>query len=138
VSSKYPNACEDMASFAIPGKVRVELGWIGEGRDGDYREGDPSDYPHLRFDTYDLTKHPMTADDLTMCTGWDCCRSGQDASYCTALSAALPKEVLESVCRHIAERIADASHWKRILEELSWLSDEDARGIHQKLREVPR
>lgn len=130
---KYANACEDMASFTIPGKVRVDIGWVGEGLSGDYKEEDPKDYPHLRFDAYDLTKH----EDTTTCTGgWDCCRGAQDASYCTRLPAHLPKDVLKSVCRHIAERIEGEARWKRILEELSWLDEKDAVSIHSQYQKT--
>lgn len=122
------NATEDMAEFIIPGKVRVSIGWIGEGNSGDYNENDPDDVPLLRFDAYDLTAH----EDTTKCTGfYDCCR-GHDSSYCTQLPATLPKPVLESVCHEIAEAIADEENWKRRLEELSWLDRADAERAHQK------
>lgn len=123
------DAHEEMAQYIIPGKVRVEIGWIGEGNEGDYRADNPDDEPLLRFDAYDLTKH----EDTTNCTGvWDCCRSGQDASYCTRLPATLPKPVLESVCRLIAEQIVDEENWKRLLEGLSWLDTNDATQAHAK------
>lgn len=134
-----------MARFDIPGKARVEIGWIGEGSDGDYREDDPEDAPLLRFDAYDLARHPdprgvpdgsPSLPELE-CTGFGgCCRGAQDASYCTQLWANLPKEVLASVCRHIAEAIADTTHWKRVLERLSWLTNDDAEKIHKGYQEA--
>lgn len=121
-------AHEEMAQYTIPGKVRVEIGWIGEGNEGDYQAYDPADAPLLRFDAYDLVPHADTTD----CTGfYDCCRSAQDASYCTRLPATLPKPVLESVCRHIAETIADKENWKKLLEGLSWLDEADAQQAHK-------
>lgn len=123
------NAHEQMAQYTIPGKVRVEIGWIGEGKNGDFNAANPGDEPLLRFDAYDLTKH---ADTLN-CTGYfDCCRGAQDASYCTRLSVATPVPILESVCRHIAEAIKDEARWKKLLEELSWLNDDEAERIHKK------
>lgn len=123
------DAHEQMAQYTIPGKVRVEIGWIGEGVDGDFVAGVACDYPTLRFDAYDLTKHA----DALNCTGYfECCRGAQDASYCTRLSARLPKPVLESVCRSIAEAIVDEERWKRRLEELSWFNDGEAERIHAK------
>ena len=122
-------ASEEMAKYVIRGKVRVEIGWIGEGNDGDYDEDDSRDVPLLRFDAYDLVKHKNTL----KCTGrYDCCRGGQDTSYCTQLPATLPMEVLKSVCRSIAEHIVDEPHWKRILEELSWMDEKDALRIHKQ------
>lgn len=118
-----------VVSYEIPGKVRVELEYIGEGLDGDYQPGDKGDYRHLRFDVIDLTKHPLDASDGTMC-GPGHCRSSQDASYCTAMSDGLPEDVRRSVCKHIAEAVVDAPHWKRLLEQLSWLDDDDAKKIH--------
>lgn len=126
------DASEEMAQYIIPGKVRVIIGWIGEGNEGDYRADDPSDEPLLRFDAYDLTTHA----DTTECTGsYDCCR-GVDSSYCTRLPATLSKPVLESVCRHIAETIVDEENWKKILEGLSWLDENDAAQAHKNYTEV--
>lgn len=122
------DAHEEMAEYVIPGKVRVEIGWIGEGQSGDFNALDPSDEPLLRFDAFDLTKHADTGD----CTGvYDCCRSAQDASYCTQLPASLPEPVLESLCRHIAEAVVNEERWKRRLEELSWLDRAKAESIHK-------
>lgn len=123
------DAGDTMASFEIPGKVRVDIGFIGEGRDGDFDPLDPNDYPHLRFDAYDLTKHK----DTTECTGHlNCCRGGQDNSYCTQLPAGLPGTVLVGVCRAIAKDIVDIPHWKRCLERWSWVDEKKAREILQK------
>jgi hypothetical protein len=127
------DAHEVMAQYTIPGKVRVEIGWIGEGESGDFAADDPKDTPLLRFDTYDLTKH---ADPADCADRFDCCRSGQDASYCTRLPATLPVPVLESICRSIAEAIVDEERWKRRLEELSWLEEKDAKRIHAKYTKV--
>lgn len=125
------DACDTMASFTIPGKVRVEIGYMGEGLDGDFDDLDPDDYPHLRFDAHDLTQHKNT----TECTGHcGCCRSAQDASYCTQLPATLPASVLKSVCRAIAEDIVDMTHWKRCLERWSWVDEEKAKKINGNMK----
>lgn len=116
----YDHAGEEMTKWVIPNKVRVSIGWIGEGISGEFNEDDPGDAPLLRFDAYDLA-HPDEND-------WDC-RSRQDASYCTCLPAWLPVSVLTAVCRAIAESIADESHWKRLLEEWSWADEDDAKAI---------
>lgn len=124
------DAHEEMAQYTIPGKVCVNIGWIGEGTSGDFQADDPKDAPLLRFDAYDLVPHK----DLQDCTGsYDCCRGASDASYCTRLPATLPKPVLESVCRHIAETIVvkEDNGWKKILEGLSWLDENDADRIHK-------
>lgn len=133
---KRPDVPEDfrdgsLASFTIPHKVRVDIVWLGEGVSGDFNPEDEEDRPLARFDAYDLTKH----EDTTQCRGsWDCCRGGQDASFCTSIPATTPKEILESVARYIAERIADASHWKRTLEKMSWLDEKDAEKIHESFK----
>ena len=134
-------ASEEMASFEIPGKARVEIGWIGEGNSGDYDEDDPKDTPLLRFDALDLAAHktPQECEGGEACYERDPrCRSAQDASYCTQLPATLPKDVLTSVCRAIAQDIADKPHWKRLLEEWSWVNEARARGIHKALAEAQR
>lgn len=116
------NWSEEMAQFIIPGEVKVVIGWIGEGWQGDYDPDDPDDQPLLRFDAYDLNRPPDIYGPHS--------RSFQDTSYCTRLPATIPPEVLKSVCRVIAVSLADESHWKRPCEEWSWVNAEDAHRIH--------
>lgn len=120
----FSHADEEMARYEIPGEVLVVFGWIGEGRQGDFDEEDKDDVPFLRFDAYDL-KCPEDERDRE-------CRSSQDNSYCTCLPAWTPLDVLESVCKAIAEAIFSESHWKRLLEEWSWVDLEDAEKIHSR------
>jgi len=129
------NASEEMAKHVIRGKVKVVIGWMGEGNEGDYQEDDPDDVPLLRFDAYDFAAHKKSSD----CGGGDYCykhncRSAQDASYCTQLPATLSKDILKSVCRAIAKNIADESYWKRFLEEWSWIDAKEARKIHKNAK----
>jgi phage terminase Nu1 subunit (DNA packaging protein) len=107
---------ERVCSSSVFKKVIVDLGWIGEGKNGDYNRDDPTDYPRLRFDVRDLTRKK---------------RDSQDASYCTSMTTVLSLQIRQSVCRHIADAIADLPHWKRKLEEFSWINDVKARQIHK-------
>jgi hypothetical protein len=117
-------------AFEIPGKVRVSLQWIGEGYEGDYDSDNPDDAQLLRLDAADLTKHAPAE----YCSGSGCCRSAQDASYCTLMTAELDREVAASMCEHIAKQLEGLPHWKRPLERLSWVDDEDASVHHQNSR----
>jgi hypothetical protein len=69
-----------------------------------------------RFDVRDLTKKK---------------RDSQDASFCTSMTTALPIPVRTSVCRFIAHRVVNLPHWKRELEELSWMDDAKAKYLHE-------
>ncbi|MHC4780197.1 MAG: hypothetical protein ACYTFG_16630 [Planctomycetota bacterium] len=127
----FSDASETMASYEMPGKVRVEIGWIGEGFNGDFDPEDPEDVPLLRIDAYDLSPHA----DTTECTGrFDCCRGATDNSYCTNIPAWVPPHVLESVCKAIALDIYDRDSWKRTLEGWSWLSEKKAYRLHEELK----
>lgn len=106
---------ETLATYTIPEKVRVDIVYLGEGRDGDYDPDDPEDVGLVRFDAHDLTGQG---------------RSDQDASYCTSIPLETPGPVLNSVCEFIAKKIVDEPHWKRILEELSWTNRKEAEEMH--------
>jgi len=110
---------ELIASYEIKGEVRVNIGWIGEGWCGDFDEDDPDDEPLLRFDVHDL-KYPKDMEEEE--TWWNC-RSRQDNSYCTQLPAWTPIERLQEICKAIAESVAGEEHWKRRLEEWSWIRE---------------
>lgn len=113
----FSQAHDYMAEYVIYGKVKVSIGWVGEGQCGDFNEDDPDDVPYLR----------ITADDLEYI---DNSRSRQDNSYCTLLPAWTPIDVLKSVCHAIANSLVDQSHWKRRLEEWSWIDFREATHIH--------
>jgi hypothetical protein len=118
MSYDLSGASETMATHDITGVVRVSLGYIGEGMSGDYNQKDPADVPFLRVDALDLT------------AGGE--KSQQDTSFCTLLPITVPKEVLESVCRHIAITLLELRTWSRKMEEFSWLDEKEAHAIHAR------
>jgi hypothetical protein len=118
----FSHASEEMAKYVIPGKVKVVIGWIGEGRYGDFDEEDTGDTPYLRLSAYDLERITNS-------------RSKQDNSYCTLLPAWTPVDVLQSVCHAIANSIVDEDHWKRRLEEWSWVDWREAYHIHWSIKQ---
>lgn len=120
MSYDLSGATETMAKHAIEGQVQVEIGYMGEGLHGDYNAKDPSDVPLLRIDAIDLTDQK---------------RSEQDCSFCTLIPATTPKEVLESVCRHVALKLKDLDYWHRAMERISWLDQNEAVEIHRNMRD---
>lgn len=118
----FSGAKENMARFEIPGEVRIEIGYIGEGLYGNFQEALAADVPLLRFDAIDLTGRK---------------RDIQDNSYCTAMPAWMAEDVLVSVCKKIAEEVKDKPHWKHTLESLSWLDEKEAHEIHTRAKSKP-
>jgi len=116
---------EDIARCVIPGEVRVDAVWIGEGLDGDYQG--PPDTPVVRIDVFNLKQDP-DAEEAAY-------------SYATALSAFTPPEVVESVCCAIAESLIREArprgslpivlNWKHQIEEWTWVNEQKAWHIHK-------
>ena len=96
------------------GHVIVELEYIGEGRSGDYDPDDPNDEPLMRF-------RVLQADEDGDISEVD------NASYCTLISAALPKEKLKALATLILNKVADpvvrGASIKKLCEELSWIDE---------------
>ena len=85
---------------------------------GEYDPKNPNDTPLLRIDAWDMTEEEK--------------RSQQDTSFCTLLPITVPKEVLESVCRHVAITLVELPYWSRKMEEFSWLDEKEAAQIHAR------
>ncbi len=85
-----------------------------EGVDGDFDPNDPKDEPRMRFD---LDEFDAAEDDWVPVDA---------RSYCTQVSARLPKNELEFAARLILRRFISAresgSSAKRAAERLSWIS----------------
>jgi hypothetical protein len=95
--------------------IKVELEDIGEGQDGDYQPDDPEDEPLLRFSFYEFSIVEGEWQEIN------------DTSYCTQLSANLPKHdqhlALEWLMTHF-----DRKRAKKCCERLSWVTIEDVKG----------
>ena len=97
------------------GKYRVEWEWLGEGQSGDYNENDENDVPLLRFSCERLVGREGRS------LRWEAMDS---ASYCTNMSVAATQAVLRRVAEMILG-VLDLSHYRRELERLTWLGDDD-------------
>lgn len=98
--------------------VRVTLEWIGEGLSGDYDPNDKEDKPLMRFSV-----------DRKVGRRWE---AVNDASYCTRISAGIPKARKIGLAQKILDAICDAVQnqggLKKISESLSWMDgDGDLR-----------
>ena len=94
--------------------VRVTLEDIGEGEDGEAREGEVT---LLRF----------YVDRLNYRNEWE---GVEDASYCTQVRSDAPQKKLEWVAKTIlatvAAEVRRGESVKKLCERLSWISDTDA------------
>lgn len=100
--------------------IKVEIEYIGEGWYGDYDEEDPDDSELARF-----TVMKMNDDGE-----WE---QADDCSYCTQMEYyVLEKENLLDVAAQAIQRRVEGeseTRWKKVCEELSWLTTEDIRRV---------
>lgn len=99
------------------GDIRVDIEWLGEGRDGDFDPADPNDVPLVRFTIYDYDREE---DDQVYDT------------YCTQVPATMPLAMLESFACALARRLEGEESWKRLVQEWSWSDEKDVRRMHEK------
>lgn len=107
---------QEMEAVSENGLVRCVLGWIGEGKDGDYRPDDPEDEPYLRFDLYVRATPKGRV--------WE---APEDTSYCTALTAFSDertcREAISRILSETAEPLSEGHRVKRVCESLSWMDE---------------
>lgn len=97
-------------------KYAVSVEWIGEGDDGDYDPMHPYDAPLLRYDAQRRGESGAW-EDL------------DDGSYCTQVAAYAPDAIVEALPRYLASCLDQhgGSQPKRLLERLSWTTEETVR-----------
>lgn len=92
------------------GEVRVTLEDIGEGWDGDAREGEDS---LVRFSV-----EKLVGDE------WEFV---ENSSYCTSIKTTVPRETLERmakvIMREVKEAVLRGESVKRVCEKLSWMEE---------------
>lgn len=99
------------------GDIKVDIEWLGEGRDGDFDPADSEDIPLVRFTVYDYAREE--GDEV-----YD--------TYCTQVPATMPLIMLESFACAFARRLNDEDSWKRLVQEWSWTDEKDVRLMHEK------
>jgi hypothetical protein len=94
----------------VDGKYKAEWVDLGEGKDGDYDQNDPSDVALLRFDI---------SLDGELVTG---------GSYCTLMPVDTPEQILRKGLERIMDAINDkcgqgdcCENCGKLFEELSWI-----------------
>ena len=116
-------------AVSTDGLVKVVLEDIGEGFCGDYDPNDPLDKRLLRYSLYRKILATDLYNDVNhLCDGytdpgdW---AEVQDGSYCPAIHADAPKDLIEEAGRFILHEIEEGlrnyKRSKRHWEELSWL-----------------
>ena len=98
------------------GKFTLFWEWIGEGNSGDYDSSDPDDRPRLRFSVYDSDGEQL-----------------EDASYCTLMTPAVPKVLLELFAIAILEAVDTDASYKRELESLTWTTESDLLARYRRI-----
>lgn len=90
--------------------VRVELEWIGEGIEGEYKGR--GDRRLLRFTVY-----------RRAAGSWD---AVEDASYCTQVSSRCAEKTKRKVAEHILaevhDQVVNGCSIKKLCERLSWIN----------------
>lgn len=114
-NNPYPHIWDSVGeTYTISQKVQVQWVRLGEGNCGSYNPDDPEDVELLRFDVY------FWNDELNRFV------QPQDASYCSQVSASVSEDKLIELSKHIAVTVQDSPNkYKRLLEQLSWLSDKE-------------
>lgn len=111
----------------VEGNIKVVLGWIGEGKSGDFDPNDPTDIPLLRFDiyTHHSLNYPFSENNGKK---W---HPVNDASYCTCLIAdnkQVAKDASKTIMKMVKGPILSNLPIKKVCEELSRLSTADFIG----------
>ena len=94
--------------------IRVHLDYSGEGYHGDYDPSDEDDKPLLRYSIEQKIEGE-----------WQWLKN---ASYCTDLTTDLTKEQAKDALLYLAKKAhpsIEKGYWKRVCEELSWVSIKD-------------
>lgn len=98
---------------------KIELTFEGEGYNGEYNENDPEDQRLLRFTIY-KTNDGNTYEQI------------DEGSYCTQITDNNDPELIEKVEKAlmtIFRKAEELNSYKRILQTLSWLTDEDIKKL---------
>ena len=126
-------------------QIEINLIYLGEGYDGEFNDTDPEDRRLIRFDVYAITDSlelmtPTSTEEIP--TWWSEVSSYQDddgktwyiwdpsdASYCSAsvdisITKAQKIKMMEMIFNRIEDQIFKLNY-KRTLEELSWLNNEN-------------